>query len=119
MNGAMGHTRIASIIRSSERKKIRATVRAHVEAIVPLSVRTADPDDGPAVRVQVTRIAIGTLDAWDGLPAACKPVIDGIADAFGARDDHPRFTWQPPAQEKRGRGVYAVVIRIELAEVPR
>lgn len=114
LNGATGHSRLQSIIRSNERKKHRSLTRDLVSLQVPIRVRQ-DFAQGMwrgLLAVQITRISAGKLDAWDGLPAALKPVVDGIADAFGVRDDDPRWQWLPPKQEKQGRGVFGV--RIEL-----
>lgn len=63
------------------------------------------------VTVTVTRIAPRKLDAHDGLGAACKGVIDGVADALGVRDDDPRITWRL-AQRRGGPWQYAVEIEV-------
>ena len=104
-----------------KRKKIRKAVRDAVAwNLLAYARRTKAERSGPAsdltsllpVRVTLTRISPGTLDEWDGLPASLKSTVDGIADAFGLRDDDPRFTWEKPLQRKNGRGVFAVEIQI-------
>jgi hypothetical protein len=64
----------------------------------------------PAV-VTMTRISAGTLDD-DNLQPALKAIRDGIADAFGVKDNDPRIEWQY-AQERGKPRDYAVRIRIE------
>lgn len=72
---------------------------------------------GP-LTITITRIAPGVLGPTNPVMAAAKAVVDGIADWLTSTlgkghyyDDDPRLTWQTQ-QEKRGRGVYAVHIRI-------
>lgn len=64
----------------------------------------------PAV-VTMTRISPGTLDD-DNLRPALKSIRDGIADAFGVKDNDPRIEWRY-AQERGKPKAYAVRIRIE------
>ena len=111
LNNSQGMTRGGNIARSSARKKIRLAVRNRIR-IAFLVARVHWLDVLP-VSVQLTRISSGTLDAWDGLPASLKPVVDGIADAFELPDSDARFTWLPPKQEKAKRGVYGCMIQIE------
>lgn len=105
-NGAMGHSRLASILKSKERKAQREATHAQVLAARPL----------PALPVVVTvrRLAPSQgLDPHDGLGAAMKGVIDGVADALGLKSDRdPRVTWRLD-QERGARGYYGVVVRIE------
>lgn len=66
---------------------------------------------GPVI-VQITRIGNGNMQI-DGLWSACKPVVDGIADAFGVDDKllyEAGSNVLPPKQEKRGPGVFGVVV---------
>ncbi len=45
--------------------------------------------------VLVTRVSPMPVDKQDGLPNACKPVIDAIGDALGLRNDRdPRVWWR-------------------------
>jgi len=61
--------------------------------------------------VTLTRVAPKPLDS-DGNASGMKHIRDGIADAFGLRDDSdPRITWAY-AQRKGGVRVYAVEIEI-------
>lgn len=112
LNSSQGVTRGGNIARSQHRKKVRTAVKWNVVAAVQKATGKKPPWSLP-ITVQLTRISSGTLDAWDGLPASLKPVIDGIADAFDLRDDDPRFTWLPPKQQKSKPGVFGVLIQIE------
>jgi hypothetical protein len=105
-NGAMGHSRIAAILKSKERRQQREATMLQVLSLSPLP-------DLPVI-VTVTRLApSGGLDPHDGLGAALKGVIDGTADALGLKNDRdPRVTWQL-AQERGPRGYYGVRVRIE------
>lgn len=61
--------------------------------------------------VTVVRIAASNgLDPHDGLPAACKPVVDAVADALGIDDRDPRVGWC--YEQRRGKR-YGVEIRVE------
>lgn len=66
---------------------------------------------GERVSVTITRVAPSRgLDPMDGLGAALKGVIDGVADALGLKDDRdPRVTWR---LEQR-RGQWAVEIEVQ------
>jgi hypothetical protein len=109
-NGAQGNSRLATIIRARDRAGIRSATRltmgAHIRAggFHPTRLLPA--------RVTLTRLSSGKLDKWDGLGAALKPCIDGVADVFLLRDDNPAFTWVLD-QRKVKRGIYGVEIRIE------
>jgi hypothetical protein len=105
-NGATGHSRLASIIRSRERKAQRKAAWAKTLAMVGLAPTF------PCV-VTLTRIApSGGLDPHDGLGAALKGVIDGIADGLGLKNDRDsRVTWQL-AQERGPAGRYEVRVEI-------
>lgn len=105
-NGAFGMSRNAAFARARRRKTERETARAFV-----LSVRPLPP---MPVRVVVTRLAPSDgLDPHDGLGAALKGCIDGIADALGLSNDRDaRVTWELN-QRRAPKGVYAVEVRIE------
>lgn len=95
--------------KARRRKQQRTTV-----ALVVRAMLMAEGIKLP-VHVTVTRIAPRKLDAWDGLGAACKGVIDGIADALGCRDDDARVAWATD-QRKGAPRQYAVEIRIRQGE---
>lgn len=63
----------------------------------------------PAV-VRLTRLSAGQLDD-DNLRDALKGVRDGVADALGVPDNHPKVTWEY-AQEKCQRGRFGVRIEV-------
>lgn len=64
----------------------------------------------PAV-VTIIRIAPRMLDT-DNLVSACKAVRDGIADAFGIKDNDPRIQWRC-AQRKGEPKQYAVHVELQ------
>lgn len=76
---------------------------------VAMVVRTGFRWDGRPLVVTVTRIAPGRgLALHDALPAALKPVIDGVADGLGLdpnglHDDDPRLTWRHAQRKGRRR----------------
>jgi hypothetical protein len=65
--------------------------------------------DLPAV-VRIARVAPRELDD-DNLRGALKAIRDGIADAFGVKDNDPRIEWQY-AQERGKPKAYSVRITI-------
>ena len=113
-NSATRHSRIASILHSKENRAQRDMARAFtVAALRKSDTRTADLL--PAV-VTLTRWSSGRLDAHDGLPAALKRVVDGIALALGIDDGGPLVAWQY-AQKKVSPKVFGVWVQIERAQV--
>lgn len=104
-NGSQGFSKNASFAKARRRKQQREATRLHMLSAGPLPML-------PAV-VEVTRVApSGGLDPHDGLGAALKGIIDGIADAFGLKSDRDaRVTWV--VNQTRGpKGYYGVEIRI-------
>jgi hypothetical protein len=63
--------------------------------------------------ITLTRVAPGELDGHDNLRTAMKPIVDGITDALGLKNDRdPRLTWA--YSQQRGRAhEYAVDVRVE------
>lgn len=109
-NGSTGNSRLAGIIRARTRKAQREAAWTHTLAAVGLSPKL------PCV-VTVTRVApSGGLDPHDGLGAALKGIIDGIADALGlANDRDPRVEWRL-AQRRGPAGRYSVDVTLEAAQ---
>lgn len=70
------------------------------------------PNSLPA-KVQITRIAPRPLDVRDNLQSSAKPVIDGIADAFGVKDNDERLTFLEVKQERGKPREYACRVEIE------
>jgi len=60
--------------------------------------------------VTLTRIAPRALDVHDNLPMAVKSIVDGIADAFGVKDNDPRITWR--YANERGRPAIRIDIEV-------
>ncbi|AKV03178.1 hypothetical protein AKJ09_09841 [Labilithrix luteola] len=104
-NGARGWSKNAAMARAREDKRRRETTKA-----VVLAVRPHPPFP---VIVTVTRGAPSSgLDEWDGLGAALKRVIDGVADALGLPGDRdPRVEWRKK-QRRTPSGVYEVTVEI-------
>lgn len=68
------------------------------------------------VTVKLTRIGPKAMDKFDNLPSSLKSVVDAIAEeCYGSKDEDPRFTWEPPGQEKGNR----VGVRIEITGVSK
>lgn len=90
--------------------------RQMARASVPVSLRNCldaslYPAKESALVVLVVRCAPRTLDRHDNLRSSAKPVIDGVADALGLRDDSdPRVAFVV-AQEKGPAAVRFVVVR--------
>jgi len=114
LNGGTGHSRLAGIIASKERHKLRQRTSAQCRAafiakFFPRKVYWGEiAADEHCVRL--TRIAPRRLDD-DGWQAAAKPIRDGIADWLGVVDNDPRFTWHYAQRRGRPRE-YAVEIDI-------
>jgi len=105
LNGSVGNSRTAGIIRSHNRKKQRAAFG--------LLTRVNAKGVTLPVHVIVTRVAPSNgLDPHDGLGAALKGCIDGIADGLGIHNDRDeRVKWE--LRQRRGRpGEYAVEVTI-------
>lgn len=95
LNGSHGHWSVAS----RRRRSIRTTVGwALILHVAPRGLPLP-------LTVTVTRLSRGTLDAHDGLPASCKPVIDAVATWLGIDDADPRVTWQVRQEKAAGFGV--------------
>lgn len=108
-NGQTGNSKLAAIIRA----RTRATQRkaAWVRTLAAVGLSPTFP-----CTVTVTRVApSGGLDPHDGLGAALKGCIDGIADGLGLKNDRDaRVTWI--LTQRRGpAGVYAVEVAVETA----
>ncbi len=66
---------------------------------------------GNGVKVELTRYAPGTLDVFGNLPSAFKHCVDGIADAYGIKDNDPRWSFDAN-QVRTGPAQYGVRIEI-------
>lgn len=104
-NGQTGNTRLAAIIRGKQRKSQRA---ATALCIIAKWIQSPfwRPDMLPAY-VTVTRLAPSNgLDPHDGLGAALKGCIDGVADALGLKNDRdPRVKWKLMQERSKTYGV--------------
>jgi len=72
--------------------------------------------EGDRLVITLTRIGPGTLDSEDNLSAGFKAVRDGIADALGVNDRHPRLRWFY-GQERGGPRVYGARVLFETMTV--
>lgn len=107
-NGSQGWSRNAAFAKARRRKTQRLSAELHVRSALGRTAPTF-----PLV-VTVTRVAPSQgLDPHDGLGAALKGCIDGIADALGLTNDRdPRVTWR--LDQRRGKPKeYAVEVAIE------
>lgn len=134
LNGSMGTTRGARMAADGLRRKQRQLGYEHaIESLRAVGVPTrerwmpARVRKGVVVRpgfsrtvanvhahwsVELVRLSSGQLDEHDGLRAALKSVVDGIADALDVNDgDRARVTWLP-RQRKAPRGVVGVEVQI-------
>lgn len=111
-NGATGNSKLAAIIRGRARKTQRQAAWAMTLAMAGLAPTLP-------CTVVLTRVApSGGLDPHDGLGAALKGVIDGVADGLGlANDRDERVTWVL-TQRRGSRKQYAVEVRIESQAKP-
>lgn len=106
-NGSAGFSRAATFAKARRRKAQRQVAGAMTRVMVGPSPRW------PLV-ITLTRVAPSDgLDPHDGLGAALKGVIDGVADGLGLRDDRDaRVTWVL-GQRRGHKGAYAVEVHIE------
>ncbi len=94
-------SRAAALAGSSERKRLRQ--------LAGLGARQfAHGKPGLIVGITLVRIAPRAMD-MDNVISGMKPVRDGVADAFGLRDDASCFTWN----YKQEKGEYAVRIEVQ------
>ena len=75
-----------------------------------LFARSYCADIGVPIIVQMARVAPRELDD-DNLRGALKAIRDGIADAFGVKDNDPRIEWRY-AQQRGKPKAYAVHVTI-------
>lgn len=113
-NGATGNTKLAAIIKTRLRAQQRRAAWLRTMAALGKGTAPALP-----VIVTVTRVAPSKgLDPHDGLGAALKGLIDGIADGLGLKSDRDdRVEWRL-AQRRGPAGVYAVEVTIQ-SKVPK
>lgn len=96
-------SRGAALSASRRRRVLRDAARIHcmahtiVKCILP-------------AQVTLTRVAPRAFD-YDNMVAGMKPVRDGVADAFGLRDDDPGLEWIYK-QERGAAREYAIVISV-------
>lgn len=81
----------------------------------PTARRLAENPEARIV-VIITRVAPRKLDT-DNLASGCKSTRDGLADALGIDDGSDRVEWRY-AQQKGGKGEYAVVVSVEAVGQP-
>lgn len=112
LNGGMGTTKQAAIIKSRRRHAERGVTRLAVTAA--LRQRGNSLADWLPARVTLTRVSVAKMDT-DGLAASNKGIRDGIADALGCGDaPSSPISWQY-AQRKGKRGTFAVEVLLERA----
>lgn len=109
-NGAQGWSKNAAFAKARARKAQRRAAHLHVRSVMPRTWLTSPP--WPLV-VTVRRVAPSSgLDPHDGLGAALKGCIDGVADALGLTNDRdPRVTWRLE-QRRGGPREYGVEVEV-------
>ncbi len=108
-NGSQGMSRGAAMSKARRRKVQRFAAKMHCSgAFTVYPGRPPLPAD-----VTVTRLAPSNgLDPHDGLGAALKGVIDGVADALGlANDRDERVTWVLEQERSKTYGVRVEIRR--------
>lgn len=98
-----------AISAANKRRGLRQDGQAHTLKITTAATRIMAEMGTAIVIVTLTRVSPKKFDD-DNWIAAAKPVRDGVADAFGMRDDHPCFRWK---YDER-RGDYGVEIKLEV-----
>ncbi len=114
-NGAQGRSFAASMAKSRRRKAQRGATRMALER--PGAPLRAWLELGGTVEAVITRIAPSAgLDPHDGLPAALKSVVDGLADALRLKSDRdPRLRLE--YRQARGK-VREYAVTVEFRAVP-
>lgn len=109
----------ATFMEATRIKTLRTSVRRGVES--GLDAYVALHGVRPALaRLRVVRLSNGKLDDTN-LVGACKPIEDGVADAFGVNDKHFSMFGEAgkiayePRQEHCKRGVKGIRVEIEFA----
>ena len=110
LNARVSNSRAAGIIQRKRDAHERDAAKSATEAAMRRDGLAAH-ELVPA-KVLITRASAGRLDPHDGLPAACKRVVDGIALALGIDDGGPFVTWAYQ-QAKVKPGIGFVHVRIE------
>jgi hypothetical protein len=88
---------------TARRKKLhRAIVTKHLEGLLPPPL---------PVRITLTRLSAGTLDAHDNLPSAFKHVVDALATWLEVDDADPRISWIY-GQMKTRPGAHSILLEI-------
>lgn len=115
LNGGTGHSRLAGIIASKERRRLRSMALQQCEFQVTVG-QIGGIGTGDYLKpctVTLTRIAPRPLDG-DGWQSAAKPIRDGVADFLGVKDNDPRVTWN--YAQRKGR-VRECAVEIEIARL--
>lgn len=118
LNGSQGLTRRAALAKFRARRTARMTTCRQCEMQITMgdigAVGTGE--HLVPVVITVTRVAPRPLDQHDGLGAALKPIVDGVADYLGVKDNDKRIAWK--LEQRRGRvREYCVEISIASAAV--
>lgn len=115
----VGASKGAIFAEAARVKTLRASIRRAVERGVDAWVVLHGVKPTLA-RVRVVRLSNGKLDDTN-LVGSCKPIEDGVADAFGVNDKHFSMFGEEgkiayePRQEHCKRGVKGIRVEIEFA----
>jgi hypothetical protein len=97
-------------------KRQRNGTHMVLKSKLPGQLRARLLREGDRLVITLTRIGPGTLDSEDNLAGGFKAVRDGIADALGVNDRHPRLRWFY-GQERGGPRVYGARVLFETMTV--
>ena len=107
LNGSGGTTRGARMAAARRGKQHREAARLCTLEALRLGLLPVLP-----LTVTLTRLSAGTLDAFDGLPASLKRVVDGICDALGVDDGDAEKIRFVARQEKCAPKTFGVRVEI-------
>lgn len=110
LNANFGNSRAAALAQASKDRSHREIAR--MSTIAAMRSAGVHPADLIPSIVTLGRYSAGRLDEHDGLPAALKRVVDGIALALGVDDGGGLVKWQYQ-QVPCARGVHGVRVQIE------
>ncbi len=114
LNGSHKHWAVKARARKEHRSTVALALNAPLSAFREIIVRQAG--GAKSLLVTVIRVAPRQLDPHDGLPASCKGVVDGIADALDIDDRDPRIMWTYDQKKGSRPNQYGVEIHLTKLE---
>lgn len=111
-NRLRGFTRGAAMAQAARVKRVRELGFLVTKANVATFALLGPVTHAARVVVTITRVAPRFFDD-DNFVSSCKPLRDGIADAFGLKDNDPRIVFFYDQAHGKPRQ-YAVVVKYQL-----